>query len=506
MLDQFWKSLKSGTDIRGVASEGGGFEINLTDDVVKRIAKGFAIWLEQKFQVSFDSLVIAVGHDSRISADRISNAAMTALSETGAKVLDCGLASTPSMFFAIEEFGCQGAIEITASHHPFYRNGLKFFTRHGGLDSKDITEILQYAQENKTPPKREGTIEKSDSMDRYCHRLQRMILEGVGAKEGELPLSGFHIVVDAGNGAGGFYADRVLKPLGADITGSQFLEPDGMFPNHVPNPEDKQAMESVCKATIKAKADLGVIFDTDVDRGGAVDSTGAEINRNRLVALASAIALEHCPGGTVVTDSITSSGLKVFIEQHLGGKHHRFKRGYKNVINESIRLNEQGVASPLAIETSGHAAFRENQFLDDGAYLVTKIIIKMVNLKKEGKQLQDLLQSLQEPVETVELRLPITEQDFRSCGDRIIQQLNEFAEKRTHWQIAPDNYEGIRCSFDEKYGDGWFLLRLSVHDPLMPLNIESNQIGGAKLIARELECFFEQCQGLDIKPIKEFMQ
>ena len=506
MLDQFWSSLKSGTDIRGVASEGGGYEINLTDDVVKRICKGFAIWLEQKFHMSSDCLVVAVGHDSRISAGRISNAAMTALSETGARVLDCGLASTPSMFFAIEEFGCQGAIEITASHHPFYRNGLKFFTKYGGLDSKDITEILQYAQENKTPLKKEGIVEKSDSMDRYCHRLQRMILEGVGAKEGELPLTGFHIVVDAGNGAGGFYAHRVLKPLGADITGSQFLEPDGMFPNHIPNPEDKNAMESVCKATVKAKADLGVIFDTDVDRGGAVDSTGAEINRNRLVALASAIALEQCPGGTVVTDSITSSGLKVFIEQHLGGKHHRFKRGYKNVINESIRLNEQGISSPLAIETSGHAAFRENQFLDDGAYLVTKIVIQMVNLKKEGKQLQDLLQSLQEPIETVELRLPITETDFCSCGNRIIQQLNTFAEKKAHWQIAPDNHEGIRCSFDKGNGDGWFLLRLSVHDPLMPLNIESNQTGGTKLIAQELECFFEQCQGLDITSIKEFIK
>ena len=102
MLDQFWSGLKSGTDIRGVASEGGGYEVNLTDDVVKRICKGFAIWLEQQFHMTSDCLVVAVGHDSRISADRISNAAMTALSETGAKVLDCGLASTPSMFFAIE--------------------------------------------------------------------------------------------------------------------------------------------------------------------------------------------------------------------------------------------------------------------------------------------------------------------------------------------------------------------------------------------------------------------
>ena len=158
-------------------------------------------------------------------------------------------------------------------------------------------------------------------------------------------------------------------------------------------------MDSVRLATIRAKADLGVIFDTDVDRGGAVDAKGDELNRNRLVAVASAIALEGNEGGTIVTDSITSSGLKEYIEDTLGGHHHRFKRGYRNVINEAIRLNNEGVNCPLAIETSGHAALRENYFLDDGAYLVTKIIIKMAVLRREGKNLETLLEGLREPVE-----------------------------------------------------------------------------------------------------------
>ena len=91
-----------------------------------------------------------------------------------------------------------------------------------------------------------------------------------------------------------------------------------MFPNHIPNPENEEAMQSICKAVLDAKADMGVIFDTDVDRGGAVDARGEEINRNRLVAIASAIALEGNPGGTIVTDSITSSGLKEYIEGDFG--------------------------------------------------------------------------------------------------------------------------------------------------------------------------------------------
>ena len=129
-------------------------------------------------------------------------------------------------------------------------------------------------------------------MQQYSAHLRQMIQKGVNAEDYEHPLKGFHIVVDAGNGAGGFYAKDVLEPLGADVSGSQFLDPDGRFPNHIPNPENADAMASVCKATVAAKADMGVIFDTDVDRGGAVDQSGEEINRNRLVAIASAIALE----------------------------------------------------------------------------------------------------------------------------------------------------------------------------------------------------------------------
>ena len=217
----------------------------------------------------------------------------------------------------------------------------------------------------------------------------------------------------------------MLSVLGADTEGSRFLNPDGMFPNHVPNPEDATAMASICEAVKESKADLGVIFDTDVDRGGAVDSKGNEINRNRLVAVAAAIALEGNDGGTIVTDSITSSGLKEFIENTLGGKHYRYRRGYKNVIDKALELNAQDINCPLAIETSGHAAMRENYFLDDGAYLCTKIIIKMAQLRKEGKDLDELTSALKEPVESKEIRFKITEKDFRACGIKIIADLTE---------------------------------------------------------------------------------
>lgn len=506
LLTKNWKQFKSGTDIRGVAMETpGGETVNLTDEAVYRITAGFACWLNRR--MTKEALTVAVGHDSRLSAERIRKQVIAALTAAGYSVKDCGLSSTPAMFMTTVQLGCDAAVQITASHHPWPRNGLKFFTRGGGLEGADIETILLFAQNGETlSPDTRGTVEQVNFMNDYAASLRDTICRGVNADDYERPLRGYHIVVDAGNGVGGFYAERVLAPLGADITGSQFLDPDGRFPNHIPNPENEEAMQSICNATLVNHADLGVIFDTDVDRAGCVDRSGKEINRNRLVALAACIALEGNEGGTIVTDSITSSGLKAFIEKDLGGKHHRFKRGYKNVIDEAQRLTEQGINTPLAIETSGHAALRENYFLDDGAYLMTRIIIKMAQLGKSGKHLEDLIAMLEEPLESREFRMPIQCEDFKAYGENVLEKLAAYARKQPTWVIAPDNHEGIRVSFDQAHGDGWFLLRLSVHDPIMPLNIESDSMGGVMMIAHQIYDVLKGCADLDVEPLKTFVE
>lgn len=500
MLNDYWKQFKSGTDIRGIATEGvEGESVNLTNEAVRAMSAGFVLWLAKKCGKKPSELVISVGRDSRVSGPRIVSECSAVMKNAGIRVLDCGLASTPSMFMTTVDLGCDGALQITASHHPFNRNGLKFFTRDGGLEGSDIEEILLYAQNCEEPHSSEGgEIVPTDYMSDYSARLRAMICREVNAEDYEHPLKGFKIVVDAGNGAGGFYAEKVLAPLGADTTGSCFLEPDGMFPNHIPNPENEEAMASISRAVLDSHADMGVIFDTDVDRGGAVDSKGNEINRNRLVAMAAAIALEGNPGGTVVTDSTTSAGLKEFIQNDLGGVHHRFKRGYKNVINEAIRLNSEGVNCPLAIETSGHAAMRENFFLDDGAYLCTKLIIKMAQLKSEGKELEQLIASLKESVESREIRFKIEESDFKACGNRILKNLEEYAKQQPGWILADDSREGVRISFSKEDGDGWFMLRLSVHDPIMPMNAESDSAGGVDILVEKAMEFLKTQTGLKL--------
>lgn len=500
-------NFKSGTDIRGYgATQLAENELYLSDAFVASVAESFADHLCKQTNKTFGELTVSVGRDSRISGPRILSAVTTALTSIGINVFDCGLSSTPAMFMSTLDLKCDGAIQITASHHPSERNGLKFFTPNGGLDGECITEILADAEKifGRQYTLNSSLLTKKDYMNTYCKRLREMIKSGVNAKNYDKPLEGFKFLVDAGNGVGGFYATDVLAPLGADISGSQFLDPDGSFPNHIPNPENEQAMKSVSMATIENHADLGIIFDTDVDRAGCVEKNGVEINRNRLVALAAYIALEGHDGGVIVTDSVTSDGLKEYI-QAIGGEHYRYKRGYKNVINKQIELNSRGVFCPLAIETSGHAAFKENYYLDDGAYLITKIIILLARNRSQDT-IGKLLAPLKLPVEAQELRFGIQCDDFRSYGNSVISKLEEFYTSRNGWKIADDNREGLRVSADEKHGNGWILLRLSVHDPVMPFNMESNEHGGVKKLAQSFYEFIKDFDSLDIEPLKEFLK
>ena len=499
-----YMKLQNGSDIRGVALEGiEGQHVNLTEQACRDIGRGFAIWLQKKCGKS-EGIRVAVGRDSRLSGPTLCGWICDAMVKQGIAVTDFGMASTPAMFMATvtEGYAFDGTLMITASHLPFNRNGFKFFTAQGGLEKGDIKAILEYASSDASTGMTAGTLSQGAFMDTYANILADKIRAATGLNK---PLEGFRIVVDAGNGAGGFYAEKVLQPLGANTDGSRFLDPDGSFPNHIPNPEDKTAMRSIMDAVAETKADLGIIFDTDVDRAGAVLSDGSELNRNRIIAMLSAILLREHPGTTIVTDSITSTGLAKFIEAK-GGVHHRFKRGYRNVINESIRLNNAGQDSQLAIETSGHGALKENYFLDDGAYLVTKLLIELARGKKEGYRLESLIAQLEEPAESLEFRMNILIDDFKAYGQTVIDELTAYAASQPGWELAPNNFEGVRVNLDETHGNGWFLLRLSLHDPLLPLNIESNSVGGAKKIAQELAGFLGKYNKLDAEALLTFAE
>ena len=498
------KKLQNGSDIRGIALEGIENEhVNLGKPETEVLMKGFVKWLNKKTGVDPWEMRISVGHDPRLSSGDLRNWAVEALKSCGVNVLDCGQASTPAMFMStvFEGFKCDGAVMITASHLPWNRNGFKFFGKSGGLDKKDIASIIEYAEvyaaDNGLPPvvQVRGASDMADLMGTYEAYLRNLIIMGVQDPEDpEHPLRNLKIAVDAGNGGGGFFAENILKNLGADVSGSVFLEPDGHFPNHRPNPEDKEAMKAISRAVLDSGSDFGLIFDTDVDRSAAVDGQGREIARNGIVALAAALIAADHPGTTVVTDSITSDELTEYLTECLGLKHLRFKRGYRNVINKAIELNENGIDSQLAIETSGHAAYKENFWLDDGAYLAAKIVIKAAQMKRSGATISDMISSLKEPLEATEVRLPVEGRDPGVYADQVLAGLKVWVEHKQESgqgiSLVEPNYEGVRINFRLEGLKGWCLLRRSLHEPLMPLNIEVTE-GKCETILEIMAAFLE---------------
>lgn len=498
--EELYMKLQNGSDIRGVALEGvAGEEVNLTEEIVCNIAMAFVDFLADKRGLVRENIKIGVGTDSRLSADNLKAGVVNGVSLRGSKIYDCEITSTPSMFMStvLEGFQYDGAVMITASHLPFNRNGLKLFTRDGGLESSDIKVILKEAA---AISRLEHEIEyykadKADLVGAYSVHLQNIIKEEVNAADYEQPLAGLNIVVDASNGVGGYFT-KVLEGLGANTEGSICLEPDGTFPNHVPNPENKEAMEAVRSATLNAKADLGVIFDTDGDRAAVVFANGEEVNKNAIIALMAAILSDKYPNTTVVTDSVTSIYLTEFLEGKLKMRHHRFKRGYKNVINEAIRLNKEGEETHLAIETSGHGAVKENYFLDDGAYMSVKIICEMAKCKREGKRIEDLISDLKKPAESNEYRLKIQTEDFKTYGLQVLEDFEAFVKETAGFHMVTPNYEGIRVNFDDEEVKGWMLLRMSLHDPIMPLNVEADADGGAEIILNRIRPFLKKYSSL----------
>jgi len=518
-----FKKLQNGSDIRGVSIPVPDEPVTLTQAHALFIARGFADFLVKRSGKSASELRVSVGSDPRLSGPSLAAALAAGFASKGVKVTDFGPATTPAMFMSCILDGHQydGAVMITASHLPFHRNGFKFFTAEGGAEKADIAAILAGAAEQAEAEgiafsgepgdqqaagafvltsalNADPSLRNTDEfMPVYSAHLRGIIKDGVGG-DSDKPLEGFKIVVDAGNGGGGYFATDVLEPLGADISGSQFLDGDGRFPNHIPNPENAAAMEAGCNMVRTSKADLGIVFDTDVDRSAVVASSGDPINSNKYIALMSYIALRDYPGTTIVTDSVTSNALTDFIKG-LGGRHFRFKRGYKNVINKGIELGKQGVDCQLMMETSGHGAMRQNHYLDDGAYSAVRCVIEMVRQAKEGKG-RDLssaiLADLKEPLESLEYRLKVSgDEDVMGGMAKVLECFHDWLQAgaggANHWTPEEENYEGWRVSIDEGEGRrGWALLRASLHDPLLVLNIESEVEGGAKRTAAQLMNFF----------------
>ena len=477
-------------------------EALLTDDFAVRLGYVFALWVAENEGTTPDKLAIAVGHDSRPSGRRLLKAFALGLAAADTDIFDCGLATTPAMQMSMELDGCaaNAAVMVTASTSSSEMNGFKLFLPRGPLSAEEMALLAERAEQVQVPQR---LVKTFDLIGAYKQRLDRQVRDFMGS-DSDRPLEGLKVIVDASNGSAGFYAD-FLASLGADTSGSFNLEATGVFDAEAHNPENSAALEQLSSQVKAERADLGVMLDADGDRVAIVDERGRTLNRNRLIALIAAILLEDEKGLTFVTDSVTSSGLSRFITEW-GGSHYRFRRGHRNVIEEARRLTNEGFNVPVAIETSGHAAMAENYFIDDGIYLATKVICEAKWRKRDGLSLSSLIDELQEPVESLEVRLPIIQDDYKKAAGYVIEAILTSTLTNPEWHLAPDNREGVRILFslNGSVDNAWFMLRLSVHDPVLAINAESEVEGGLMYIIEQLYAVLEKDnEELDLTPLKE---
>ena len=536
------------------------------------VGVGFGESLKQLNAVG-TPLAVGIGRDSRESGVILTEWLAGGLEAVGVMAYDVGLSTTPAMFLScISEkendgyitsgWPFAGAISVTASHLPSQWNGFKFFTPDtpSNIGEEGIQAIIdscaskQFDALTPVPSDFQGRTVSSflPTYSKYLQKAARDLIsqsfdgETVGQEftgsdkidSVQFPLKGLKICVNAGNGAGGFLA-ATLEELGADCSSSLHLDPDGTFPNHIANPEDKKAIQCTADAVQRAGADVGICLDTDADRVGLVEGRKDEVsemkgnseakllNRNCLVALVSKVALRGVVGGVIVTDSATSNGVSRFIEGTLGGRHLRYKKGYRFVIEKGRSIE----GCEAAVECSGHGAWRDNGWVDDGCYTAVKLVAELSVMRRKQREaaqdrnagndvgsgvgrgrlcrLSDLLQGLEEPAESVELRFKVTAgpakmaevtqlalETFRSVA--LSDKCNAVGggeESSYSWHIEEVNYEGLRVNFDftlKTHGskprklNGWCMLRASLHEPILSMQIECDEVGGVAEAARIL--------------------
>jgi len=447
---------------------------------------------------------------------------------------------------------------VTASHLPADRNGFKLYLSDptaksvSGFSKADVRalgdravtfarQMLDPVLTTTTPNMPQLTDESSlttqqqpvdvhcaahvNWMPDYAASLQDAIL---AKTNGSQPLSGLKIVLNSGNGSGGFFA-QVLTDLGADCTASINLDPDGSFPNDygAPNPENPSMFQQTSAACESAQADLGIMFDTDGDRSGFVvprtiqsDGTKTDyevLNRNRLIALLGVVFAREQPGCTIVTDSVTSEGLASFLQDRMGLQHVRFKKGYANVINKAKEINADpsvNASAEVAIETSGHCAMRENDFLDDGTYTAVQVVSLLAREKESNNDasLLELIRDMDELDEVSELRISPVDGSLDSMR-RIFDIAETEIERQcqndaSSWSLDAENLEGIRVRVGGTAGQ-FFMLRKSLHDPIISLQIEaaSKEEGRERIVAPLIK-LFESVEdiknSLDISVLKNY--
>lgn len=442
-------------DIRGVVGK------DLTNDTVYELARATGTFFRQQ-----GASRASIGRDARESSPVFRDLMIRGLRETGCDVVDAGMIPTPVLYFTLFTQDVDCGVMITGSHNPADNNGFKICLDKTTIFGEQILNIRDIASAGKFT-EGSGSVREVEVLGQYgdyvCSNIRLGAREAISTASGSERLK---VIVDGGNGMGGFVATPIYKALGCEVV-ELFCEPDSRFPNHHPDPTVVENMRFAVKAVNEHKADLAIAFDGDGDRIGVVDDTGRIIWGDQLMVLFARAILKERPGATFIGEVKCSQTLFDDIKRH-GGKPIMWKVGHSLI---KAKLKETGAA--LAGEMSGHIFFADRYFgYDDAIYAGARLL---EILSKTDAPLSELLADLPPTVNTPEIRVPCADE---SKFDVVAKLTADF--KRTHEVIDVD---GARILFDH----GWGLVRASNTQPVLVLRFEADNEEHLKEIRNEVE-------------------
>jgi phosphomannomutase/phosphoglucomutase len=418
-------------DIRGLVDQ------DLTEEAVSLVGKALGTRIREA-----GGRRAAVGRDCRLSGPKFARAMIDALTSTGVDVQDLGVVPTPLTYFAAHTLGVDGICMITGSHNPPEYNGLKVGLGTATFHGEEIQALRRLAESGKFATG-QGRVTTADVVTPY----RAYVKENVQLGKRKLK-----VVVDAGNGTGGVIAVPLFESLGLEVV-PLFIEMDGRFPNHHPDPTVEKNLEALKAKVLEVKADVGIAYDGDADRVGAVDEKGNVLWGDQIMILFSRALLAEEPGAAIVGEVKCSFTLYDDIAKR-GGRPIMWKAGHSLI---KAKMKEEQAL--LAGEMSGHIFFAHRWFgFDDGIYSSARLLEL---LTRTDQPMSALLADVPRTWSTPELRVDCPEDK----KFEVVRRAQEFFKAR----YDAVTVDGVRVIFP----DGWGLVRASNTQPLLVLRFEA---------------------------------
>ena len=417
-------------DIRGIA------DTELLSDDIQILGRAIGTWLIRQ-----GSKKLNLGRDCRLSSDRLHAALRAGLLAAGCDVTDLGIVPTPVLYYSVFHLNSDGGVMITGSHNPSDYNGFKVMHGKSTIYGDDIQQVLRLIQANDFATG-QGSLGQYDAMTPYVNEIA-----------GQFRLSRrVKVVADAGNGTAGPVFQRILEKLDVEPI-ELFFEMDGRFPNHHPDPTQPENLQQLVDAVLSHKADLGLAFDGDTDRIGAVDEKGAILYGDQLMIIYAREILSRKPGATVIGEVKSSQNMYDDIRAH-GGNAVMWKTGHS-----LIKAKMKELHAELAGEMSGHMFFADRYYgFDDALYAACRLLEIVAN---SNAPLSSQLAGLPLTFATPELRV--------DCPDDKKVAIVAAVLKKFQRDYEVNDTDGARINF----GKGWGLVRASNTQPVLVLRFEA---------------------------------